>query len=533
MNTHIGIGLLAVFVSAQALQGQTANRSDAPAAPNRKELLFVVGYLPGPGILDRGDVAIKKHLEDRGFAITLKSGTDSRTADAEGKVLVIVSSTIDSDSVGTKFRDVAVPVIDSEHAIFDDMQMTAPKYWRDFGFDKEKTSVTIIDPKHPLSAGLTGTVKMTVVPETIVWAIPPETAIKVAAHAGDPKKIAIFASDTGMQMYGMKAPARRVGFCFYRDIPANASREGWALFDAAVDWAIESCPARESASPGNTADQPAAKKSARLSLSWEKIKEPVGGSSESALGRDFVIIRGTHLPGKQVQVRYLEAFCRANSTNTDWAKTQIGHKTELVSAGSDRQSLKLRSTLEDGVIVTHEIKATNDEVQFLLTVHNPTRNLSAAHWGQPCIRGVESFTGGGLKGYLRQCFVFLDGKLTRMPTQPWAEKALCTPGQVYCPKHVSRRDVNPHPLSELVPSNGLIGCFSHDNEMILATAWEPYQDLFLGIVACVHADFHIGGLQPGETKKMRGKIYLLKSGVDELLRRYERDFPEHVAKKNP
>jgi hypothetical protein len=66
--------------------------------------------------------------------------------------------------------------------------------------------------------------------------------------------------------------------------------------------------------------------------------------------------------------------------------------------------------------------------------------------------------------------------------------------------------------------------------MIVATAWEPYQDLFVGIVACVHADFHIGGLKPGETKKMRGKIYLLKSDVNELLRRYERDFPEHVSK---
>jgi hypothetical protein len=277
----------------------------------------------------------------------------------------------------------------------------------------------------------------------------------------------------------------------------------------------------------------AEEKPARLTLSWEKIKEPVGGSSQSPVGRDFVVIRGAHLHGKQVRVRYLEAFCRANSTYTDWAKTQIEHKTELVSAAGDGQSLKLRSTLEDGVIVLHEITADNDEVTFRLTAHNPTKTVSEAHWGQPCIRGIETLTGGGLKDYLPQCFIFLDGKLTRMPTQPWATKALCTPGQVYCPRHVNRRDVNPHPLSDLVPSNGLIGCFSHDNRMILATAWEPYQDLFLGIVACLHADFHIGGLQPGETKKMRGKIYLLTSGVDELLRRYERDFPEHLSRKTP
>jgi hypothetical protein len=285
------------------------------------------------------------------------------------------------------------------------------------------------------------------------------------------------------------------------------------------------------AKPGKADEKPASGKSPRLTLSWGKITEPVGGSSPSPRGRDFVTIHGAHLPGKQVRVRYLEAFCRANSTYRDWAKTVIAHQTELVSAGSDGQSLKLRSTVQDGVVVTHEITAHDDEVQFRLTAHNPTRTVSEVHWGQPCIRGVETFTGGGLKEYLRQCFIFLDGKLTRMPTQPWAEKALCTPGQVYCPKHVDRRDVNPHPLSELVPSNGLIGCFSHDNRMILATAWEPYQDLFLGIVACLHADFHIGGLRPGETKKVRGKIYLLTSGVDELLRRYERDFPEHGSQK--
>jgi hypothetical protein len=284
---------------------------------------------------------------------------------------------------------------------------------------------------------------------------------------------------------------------------------------------------------GNAEEKPAREKSAQLTLSWGKITEAVGGSSPSPLGRDFVTIHGAHLPGKQIRVRYLEAFCRANSTYTDWAKTPIPHKTELVSAGSDGQSLKLRSTLADGAVVTHEITANNDEVRFRLTASNPTKTVSDVHWGQPCIRGVEPFTGGGEKGYLHQCFIFLDGKLTRMPTQPWAEKALCMPGQVFCPKHVNRRDVNPHPLSPLVPSNGLIGCFSRDGKMILATAWEPYQDLFFGIVACLHADFHVGGLQPGETKQIRGKIYLLQSGVDELLGRYERDFPEHVSRKAP
>ncbi|HUR45119.1 MAG TPA: hypothetical protein VMZ27_04505, partial [Candidatus Saccharimonadales bacterium] len=130
--------------------------------------------------------------------------------------------------------------------------------------------------------------------------------------------------------------------------------------------------------------------------------------------------------------------------------------------------------------------------------------------------------------YVPKCFVFLDGKLERMPTKPWATQARYVPGQVWCPKNVPRSDVNPRPLSALVPSNGLIGCFSGDETQIWAMAWEPYQELFQGVARCLHSDFRIGGLAPGETKKIRGKIYLLPNDVPALLRRYAKDFPEHT-----
>ena len=103
------------------------------------------------------------------------------------------------------------------------------------------------------------------------------------------------------------------------------------------------------------------------------------------------------------------------------------------------------------------------------------------------------------------------------------------PGQVWCPKNVDRNDVNPRPLSPDVPSNGLIGCFSADDKMILASAWEPYQELFQGVIVCLHSDFRIGGLKPGETKQIRGKIYLVDADVEKLVKKYRKDFPEHVT----
>ena len=113
---------------------------------------------------------------------------------------------------------------------------------------------------------------------------------------------------------------------------------------------------------------------------------------------------------------------------------------------------------------------------------------------------------------------------------PWAEKARYTPGQVYCPKHVDRDDVNPRPLSKLIPSNGLCGCFSADNKQIMAVAWEPYQEIFQGVATCIHSDFRLGGLKPQETKHIRGKLYIVDADVAGLLKRYESDFPEHRPK---
>lgn len=251
---------------------------------------------------------------------------------------------------------------------------------------------------------------------------------------------------------------------------------------------------------------------------------------------DWLVIQGAHIPGGAIRVHYLEAYCRAGSTDADWvAHTMLAHKSQLLSLSADKKTLLLRDTLSDGVIVEHEITAHHDEVSFQLTAHNPTGRRSEAHWAQPCVR-LAAFTGFDEKGaaiedYLGKCFIFLDGKLTRLPTQDWATTARYTPGQVWCPRNVPRTDVNPRPLSNLVPSNGLIGVFSGDENWVFATAWEPYQELFQGVARCVHSDFRLGGLQPRETQKIRGKIYIVPSDVAALLSRYERDFPEHTAPK--
>jgi hypothetical protein len=263
------------------------------------------------------------------------------------------------------------------------------------------------------------------------------------------------------------------------------------------------------------------------------------GAAERSLSLDrtnnWLVIRGAHLPGGELRVNYLEAYCRAGSTDADWAgHTVIPHRTEFVARSPDGRILKLRCTLADGVVVNHRIEAKADEIDFQVTAHNPGVARSEAHWAQACPR-LGTFTGVGGKGasiddYLPKCFVFVGGRLQRMPTPDWATEARYTPGQVWCPAHVPRTDVNPRPLNPRVPDNGLIGCFSGDENLIWATAWEAYQELFQGIARCLHADFRIGGLDPGQSRKIRGKMYIVPADVDALLERYAADFPEHMGK---
>ena len=249
---------------------------------------------------------------------------------------------------------------------------------------------------------------------------------------------------------------------------------------------------------------------------------------------NMLTVRRRDLPGGAVKIWYLEAFCRPGSTARDWSETVIPHATKMVQADPDGRRIRLRSTLEDGFIVDHDIRSGRDEVDFRLTATNPTTQASQAHWAQPCVR-VDAFTGvkpmRNSEEYLPKCFIFVDGRLTPLPTRPWATKARYTPGQVWCPAHVDRADVNPRPLSEIVPSSGLIGCFSGDSKQILAMAWEPYQELFQGVANCLHSDFRIGGLAPGESKSIRGKLYLSGSDVEALVKRYEIDFPEHHRRR--
>jgi hypothetical protein len=238
---------------------------------------------------------------------------------------------------------------------------------------------------------------------------------------------------------------------------------------------------------------------------------------------NMLTLSSPELPGTNVQVWYLEAFCRGGSTHRDWHQTTIPHRTELVSADADGRRIRLRTLVEGGIEVTHDIRAGRDEVDFRVEAVNRGKEFVDVQWFQPCMR-VGGFTGMAQSNYHARCFIFTRDGLVTLDKTRRTEDAIYRGGQVYVPADISTNDVNPRPLSPDVPVNDLIGCFSADGLKLLAMAWDHTQELFQGVIVCIHNDPRLGGLKPGEKKSLRGKIYFMKNDPEALLNRYRKDF---------
>ncbi|CAB1055660.1 hypothetical protein D1BOALGB6SA_393 [Olavius sp. associated proteobacterium Delta 1] len=199
------------------------------------EALLVVGSYH----LNDGDRTIKHRLQHLGFTVTVKNDDHVRTSDADGKDLVLLSETVYSIKVKETFTHVPVPIICWESWLFDDLAMTGPAQDIDYGNQHHQNKISIINADHPLAASLSGTVAVSSHRFNLGWGIPGDGAITVASLQHDAAKYPIFAYEKGMQMPGLVAPARRIGLFLFRTAPYHLTGEGWALFDAAVDWAID------------------------------------------------------------------------------------------------------------------------------------------------------------------------------------------------------------------------------------------------------------------------------------------------------
>jgi len=240
---------------------------------------------------------------------------------------------------------------------------------------------------------------------------------------------------------------------------------------------------------------------------------------------NLLTVHDARLPGGRLEVWYLEAFLKPGAHDRDWNETRLSHRTELLHATPDGQELRFRTRVDPSVLVLHEVRVEPDGLDLRFLLSNEGTNAVPVQWFQPaCIR-VAEFTGCGQSNYTRKSFVFTTKGRRTLDRIRRTETARYPGGQVYLPPWTAEADANPRPISPERLASGLIGCVSRDGKWILATASDQTHELFEGVYVCLHSDPLIGGLNPGESKRLRQRLYLVPNNPDELVRRYRRDFP--------
>ncbi len=186
------------------------------------------------------DEAAAAELRSMGFKVALADEHSSLEA-TRGQDLIVISESVDALEIGTKYRDLPIPLIDMENDLLPDLAMTGQKNGRDYGTDDNQRFLWMVNAPHPLSAGLAAGIQNVLDDEhfKMNWGKPGLGAITIATLRGEPDKVAIFAYERGATMNNEAlAPARRVSLFIWQDAFGNLRMEGKKLFDAAVLWAV-------------------------------------------------------------------------------------------------------------------------------------------------------------------------------------------------------------------------------------------------------------------------------------------------------
>lgn len=221
----------------------------APPPPEPVEGSGVIGFVTkDANNPPAGDITVIQYLESMGHTVELLGETTSTTADADGKDLIYISSTILSGRVGSRFRDVTVPVVVCESHLQDDMKMSGS------GFNSQggMTTIDVLAPDHAIMAGLTDnplTVYATA--DRAAYGNPSNDATVIAMWGGRTDRRVIYAYEAGANMVGMAAPARRVAFFFHDKGLMNATEDAKVLLTNAVCWAMGGCQAPTNVAVGD------------------------------------------------------------------------------------------------------------------------------------------------------------------------------------------------------------------------------------------------------------------------------------------
>ncbi|MBI4657794.1 MAG: hypothetical protein HY735_02905, partial [Verrucomicrobia bacterium] len=181
-----------ILIKAPGLNTIQAGGSDV----SPRTALLVTGATPSVG-----DAVVSTVLASVGYKVTSVTAPASRTSDATGKAVIVISSTVNSGDMLSggvhKFRDTAVPLLNWESASYDDLGMTGTAS-TEFGTSANMAGINIVNPSHPLAGGVpAGTNAVFLSPQTVTWGVPLANAIVVARPVDNAARAVIFGYEQG------------------------------------------------------------------------------------------------------------------------------------------------------------------------------------------------------------------------------------------------------------------------------------------------------------------------------------------------
>lgn len=236
--SNVPSGIHAIRATAFDEIGQSVTSSNSAVVtvgtPPPQALLITAVAGPNPA-----EIALIARLESLGWQVSVVGDTPSVTSDADGKQVIVISSTVGSGNVGGKFTTAPVPIVNWEEALQDNLFLTTDESGVTRGSTGGQSQIEIANASHPLAAGLGAGLKTVVSSDqSFSWGSPAPGATIVATMADDPTHAAIYAYETGATLIdGSKAAARRVHFLLTNDTFSELNADGLTLFDAAVVWA--------------------------------------------------------------------------------------------------------------------------------------------------------------------------------------------------------------------------------------------------------------------------------------------------------
>lgn len=186
------------------------------------------------------DQLLANYLISQGYDPIMSPAAPSTGADATGKALVIISSSVGSGDVADKFRDVAVPVFNWEGALQDDFLFTTNEDTITRGVLGAQTQLEITDPTHPIAGGLSGVVTISEAGVEFSWGFPVTQAKQIAKTTDGTGHVVIYAYEKGDTLLDgtTKAAERRVHVGGGDATYSGLNAAGKQLWHNAIDWAL-------------------------------------------------------------------------------------------------------------------------------------------------------------------------------------------------------------------------------------------------------------------------------------------------------